>query len=182
MMQSRSMLLQHTTADEDSIYAVSSRRPSNALVRSSFQSQTQPQPTVSEDHASRYCPPTQTRFSGTRHDHQVKSQRLSKLRSIPMTSPHRAPTISPLLIIMRHLQPSPLEPTLDIKPLIRLRAIQNRLIATHTLRHIIQSLNNPQSQLLPLLVLRDRNILDMPDQSQIVNTTSPIIVSKPSLP
>lgn len=83
---------------------------------------------------------------------------------------------------MRHLQPSPLEPTLDIKPLIRLRAIQNRLIAAHTLRHIIQSLNNPQSQLLPLLVLRDRNILDMPNQPQIVDTTSPIIVSKPSLP
>lgn len=28
---------------------------------------------------------------------------------------------------MRHLQPSPLEPTLDIEPLIRFRAIQNSL-------------------------------------------------------
>lgn len=95
---------------------------------------------------------------------------------------------------MRHLQPRPLEPTLNIEPLISLRAIQNSLcktsqpnvhlqsslhlegksviktylITSHLLRNKVQRLNNSQSQLLPLLIRRHGNILNMPDQTQLV--------------
>lgn len=107
---------------------------------------------------------------------------------------------------MRHLESRPLESTLDIKSLVRLRAIQdglhttlalfftsmlppcattspilfparfntNRnyktyLIAPNLLRHKIQCLNNPEPQLLSLLILRDGNILNVPDEAELVD-------------
>jgi hypothetical protein len=70
---------------------------------------------------------------------------------------------------MRHLQPRPLKPTLDIEPLIRLRAIQNRLITPRLLRHKVQRLDDPQTQLLALLVLRHRNILNVSDKPQLMD-------------
>jgi hypothetical protein len=69
---------------------------------------------------------------------------------------------------MRHFKARPLKPTLDIEPLIRLRAIQNRLVAPHLLRHKVQRLNNPQTQLLALLILGDCNVLDMSDKAELV--------------
>lgn len=62
------------------------------------------------------------------------------LRPPPSQRPLHLPPI-----IMRHLQPRPLKPTLDIKPLIRLTAVQYTLVTPHLLRHIIQRLNDPQS-------------------------------------
>lgn len=70
---------------------------------------------------------------------------------------------------MRHLQPSPLEPTLYIKPLIRLGAIQNRLITAHLLRHKVERLDNPQPQLLALLVLGHGNVLNVADETKLVD-------------
>jgi len=43
------------------------------------------------------------------------------------------------------------------------------LVTPHLLRHMIQRLYNPQPQLLPLLILCDRNILNMPYQPQTVD-------------
>lgn len=45
------------------------------------------------------------------------------------------------IIIMRHLQPSPLIPTLNIEPFIRLAAVQNTLITANLLGHEIQCLD-----------------------------------------
>jgi hypothetical protein len=70
---------------------------------------------------------------------------------------------------MRHLQPRPLEPTLDIKPLIRLTAIQNRLVAPRLLRHKVQRLDDAQPQLLALLVLRNGNVLNVSDEPELVD-------------
>lgn len=68
-------------------------------------------------------------------------------------------------MIMSHLNTSPLEATLDIKALIHLTAIEDSLITANMLRNIIQSLNHLQSQLLPLLILRNGNIFNMSDDA-----------------
>lgn len=69
---------------------------------------------------------------------------------------------------MRHLQTSPLESALHIEPLIGLRAIENGLVAACVFRHIVQCLYNPQPQFLPLLVFRDRNVLDMTHNAEVM--------------
>jgi len=70
---------------------------------------------------------------------------------------------------MRHLEPGPLKPTLDVKPLIRLATVKNALITTNLLGHGIQRLNDPQTQLLALLVLGHRDVLDMADKPHVVD-------------
>ena len=70
---------------------------------------------------------------------------------------------------MRHLEPRPLKPALNIEPLVRLRAIQNTLVAPHLLSHKVQRLDYAQPKLLPLLVLRNGNILNVSDEPQVVD-------------
>ena len=70
---------------------------------------------------------------------------------------------------MRHLQPSPLKPTLDIKPLVRLGAIQNTLVAADLLRHKVQRLDYPQPKLLALLVFRDGDVFNVADEPEVVD-------------
>ena len=75
---------------------------------------------------------------------------------------------------MRHLQTCPLEATLDIEALVRLRAVKNSLVATHILRNKVQRLNDPQTKLLALLVLCDSNIFDVADEAEVVDATAAI--------
>lgn len=70
---------------------------------------------------------------------------------------------------MRHLQSRPLEPALDVESLVRLGAVQDSLVATNVLRHIIQSLDDPQTKLLALLVLCDRDVLDVAYEAEAVD-------------
>ena len=70
---------------------------------------------------------------------------------------------------MRHLQPRPLEPTLDVKPLIRLGAVQDALVAADLLGDEIQRLDDAQTELLALLVLGDGDVLDVADETQVVD-------------
>jgi len=70
---------------------------------------------------------------------------------------------------MRHLEPSPLKPTLNIEALVSLAAVQNRLITPDILGHKVQRLNDPQAQLLALLVLSHSNVLDVPHKPEIMN-------------
>jgi hypothetical protein len=79
-----------------------------------------------------------------------------------------------LLIVVRHLQTRPLEPALDIEALVRLRAVKDSLVATHILRNKVQRLDDPQPKLLALLVLCDSNILNMTDETEVVNTVTKI--------
>jgi hypothetical protein len=84
--------------------------------------------------------------------------------------PHR----SLLLVVVRHLQTRPLEATLDVEPLVRLRAIKNSLVATHILRNKVQRLDDPQTELLALLVLCDSNIFDVADEAEVVDAAAEI--------
>ena len=72
---------------------------------------------------------------------------------------------------MRHLQPSPLKPALDIETFICFRAVQYRLVTPRILRHIVQSLYDPQPELLALLVLSHGNVLNMADETEVVYAT-----------
>ena len=70
---------------------------------------------------------------------------------------------------MRHLQASPLVATLDIEAFVGLRAIQDGLVTPDLLSHEIQRLNDPQPQLLALLVLGHSNVLDVSNKPQLVD-------------
>lgn len=72
-------------------------------------------------------------------------------------------------VVVRHLQTSPLEPTLDIEPLVRLAAIQDGLVTPDLLSYEIQRLYDPQPQLLALLVLSHSNVLDVSNKPQLMD-------------
>src|SRR5436305_749482 len=71
---------------------------------------------------------------------------------------------------MRHLQTGSLKPTFDVEPFVRLRAIEDALVAPDILRDMIERLDNLQPQLLPLLVCSDGNVFDMSHHAQGVDT------------
>jgi hypothetical protein len=73
------------------------------------------------------------------------------------------------IIVMSHLQPSPTEATLDVEALVGLAAVQYALVAPNLLRDEVERLDNPQSQLLALLVLGHRDILDVADYPEVVD-------------
>ena len=73
------------------------------------------------------------------------------------------------LKVVRHLQTGPPEAALYVEALVRLAAVQDRLVATDLLGHEIESLDETQAQLLALLVLGDGNVLDVSDEAEAVD-------------
>lgn len=70
---------------------------------------------------------------------------------------------------MRHLQPSPLKPALDVKALVRLAAIQNTLITAHLLSDEIQRLDHFQAELLSLLIFCHGDVFDVAYYAEVVD-------------
>lgn len=70
---------------------------------------------------------------------------------------------------MSHLQTRTLKPTLDIEPFIGLTTVQNTLVTADVLGHGIQGLDDAQPQLLALLVLGHGDVLNVADQTHIVD-------------
>lgn len=70
---------------------------------------------------------------------------------------------------MRHLQASSLEAALDIKPLIRLAAIQDGLVAAHILGDEIQRLDDLQPELLALLIFGYGDVFDVAYFAKVVD-------------
>lgn len=62
---------------------------------------------------------------------------------------------------MRHLQTSPLEPTLNIETLVGFRTIQNRLVAANFLGDEIERLDELEAKFLALLVFGDRDVFNV---------------------
>jgi hypothetical protein len=62
---------------------------------------------------------------------------------------------------VRHFQSRPLESTLDIEALIRLRTIQNRLVAAHFLGDEIKRLDQFQAEFFALLIFGHRDVFDV---------------------
>lgn len=70
---------------------------------------------------------------------------------------------------MRHLEARALEPTLNVEPLVGLAAVENALIAADLLGNRVQRLDDAQPELLALLVLGDRDVLDVADQAHVMD-------------
>jgi hypothetical protein len=73
------------------------------------------------------------------------------------------------LVVVGHLQPGPLEAALDVEALVRLAAVEDRLVGADLLGDEVQGLDQAQAQLLALLVLCDRDVLDVANQAEVVD-------------
>jgi hypothetical protein len=78
-----------------------------------------------------------------------------------------------------HLQTRPLEATLDVEALVRLRAVKNSLVAANVLRDKVQRLDDPQTKLLALLVLCNSNVFDVADEAEVVDAK--VVISKSAI-
>ena len=70
---------------------------------------------------------------------------------------------------MCHFQSGSFETTLDIESLVGFAAVQDGLVASDLLRRVVQRLDDPQAELLALLVLCDSDVLDVTDESQFMD-------------
>jgi hypothetical protein len=68
-----------------------------------------------------------------------------------------------------HLEPCPPKAALDVETLVGLAAVEDALVAARLLGDEVERLDDAQPQLLALLVLRDGDVLDVPDRAQVVN-------------
>lgn len=75
-------------------------------------------------------------------------------------------------VIVCHLQTSSPEATLDIEAFIGFAAVENALVAAHLLGDVIEGLNQPQTELLTLLVLGHGNVFDVSDGAEAVNAAT----------
>lgn len=81
---------------------------------------------------------------------------------------------------MRHFEPGPAEATLDVEPLVRFGAIEDGLVAANLLGNVVKGLNDPQAELLPLLVLRDGDVFDVANEAEIVDAERGRMLAKSS--
>lgn len=70
---------------------------------------------------------------------------------------------------MCHLQPGSSKSTLDVEALVGLTAVQYALVAADLLGNIIERLDDPQSQLLALLILRHCDVFNMANYSKVMD-------------
>lgn len=73
------------------------------------------------------------------------------------------------LVVVGHLETSSSEATLDVEALVCLAAVENALVASNLLSNEVESLDEPKTQLLALLVLGDCDILNVADRAEAVD-------------
>lgn len=76
------------------------------------------------------------------------------------------------VVIVRHLQASPLEPALDVEALVGITAVENGLVAADFVCDKVEGLDQPQPQFLALLVLCDGDVFDVANHAKVVNTSA----------
>lgn len=76
------------------------------------------------------------------------------------------------LVVVGHLQPSPLEAALDVEALVGLAAVEDGLVAADFLGDEVERLDEAEPQLLALLVLGDGDVLDVTDQPEVVDANA----------
>ena len=82
-----------------------------------------------------------------------------------------------LLVIMRHLKTRSLESALDIETLVRLRTIQNCLVAADFLGDKIERLDELEAEFLSLLVFCDRDVFDVSYETEVVDTVQILLLA-----
>lgn len=70
---------------------------------------------------------------------------------------------------MCHLKTRPSEPALHVEPFVGFAAVEDALVAADLLCDVIERLDDPQAQFLPLLVLGYSNVFDVSDLTEIVD-------------
>lgn len=73
------------------------------------------------------------------------------------------------LVVVRHLEAGALEAALDVEALVGLAAVEDGLVAADALGDVVEGLDEAQAQLLALLVLGDGDVLDVADQTEVVD-------------
>ena len=73
------------------------------------------------------------------------------------------------LVVVCHLETSAAEAALDIEALVRLTAVEDRLVAANLLGDEVEGLDQAQAELLALLVLGDGDIFDVSDEAEVVD-------------
>lgn len=73
------------------------------------------------------------------------------------------------LVVVSHLQASPPEAALDVEALVGLAAVQDALVAADLLGDEVEGLDDAQAELLALLVLGDRDVLNVSDGAEVVD-------------
>lgn len=72
-------------------------------------------------------------------------------------------------VVVGHFEASSFETAFDVKPLIGLATVENAFVTTDLFCHMIESLDDSQSQFLALLIFGHSNIFDVADESHVVN-------------
>jgi len=73
-------------------------------------------------------------------------------------------------VVVCHLQTSSPEATLDVEAFVGFAAVENALVAANLLGDVIEGLDQPQAELLTLLVFGDGNVFNVSDGTETVNT------------
>lgn len=70
---------------------------------------------------------------------------------------------------MCHLQSRPLVSAFDVESFVCFAAIQNALVTADLLSHEIESLDQLESELLPLLIFGNGDVFDMTNEAKMVD-------------
>lgn len=73
------------------------------------------------------------------------------------------------IVVVRHLQASPLEAALDVESLVGVAAVKDCLVAANLVGDEVEGLDQPKTQLLALLVLCDGDIFDVANHTEVVD-------------
>lgn len=74
-----------------------------------------------------------------------------------------------LLVVMCHLDPGPRIPALGIEALVALCAVQNRLVAADVDGDRVERVDEPEAELLALVVFADGDVFDVSDCAEVVD-------------
>ena len=73
------------------------------------------------------------------------------------------------LVVVGHLQTGSSETALDVEALVCLAAVEDGLVAARLLGDKVECLDQPQTQLLALLILGNRDVFDVTDHSKAMD-------------
>lgn len=76
-----------------------------------------------------------------------------------------------LVVVVSHLEPRPLETALDVEALVGLAAVEDGLVAADLVGNKVEGLDQPKTQLLPLLILCDGDVFDVSDGAEAVDAS-----------
>lgn len=73
------------------------------------------------------------------------------------------------LVVVGHLKASSSESALDIEALVGVAAVEDALVAANLLGNVVEGLDQPEAELLALLILCDGDVFDVADLAQAVD-------------